>query len=89
MTEQEQLARASHAQQLRENPLLTEALTAWTHELTQVWQNSQLKDADGREKLYQMLTAAKQFQTYLQNTVDSGKLITAASQGLYSTRGPV
>lgn len=89
MTEQEQLARASQAQQLRENPLLTEAITSWTNELTQVWQNSQLKDAEGREKLYLMLSASKQFQTYLQNTVDSGKIITAASQGLYSTRGPI
>lgn len=89
MTEQEQLAKAGYAQQLRENPLLLEAMNAWPNELKQVWENSQNKDADGREKLFHMLTAAKQFQVYLQNVVDSGKIISAASLGLYSTRGPI
>lgn len=89
MTEHEQITRAAHARELLDNPLLKEALTSWTNELTQVWQNSQLKDSEGREKLYLMLTAAKQLQTYLQTTIDNGKLITAASQGIYSTRGPI
>ena len=89
MTEQEELNRASHAQELQNNPLLKEALTSWTTELTQAWQNSQLKDQEGREKVYLMLAASKQFQTYLQNAVDTGKLLSASSQALYSTRGPL
>ena len=87
MTEQDELNRASHAQELQNNPLLKEALTSWTTELTQAWQNSQLKDQEGREKVYLMLAASKQFQTYIQNAMDTGKLLSAASQGLYSTRG--
>ena len=89
MTEHEQLNRAAHARELLDNPLLKEALESWTNELTQAWQNSQVKDAEGREKVYLMLAASKQFQTYLQNAVDTGKLLSAASQGLYSTRGPI
>ena len=89
MNEQEQMNRAAHAHDLQNNPLLKEALESWTTELTQAWQTSQLKDSEGREKVYLMLAASRQFQTYLQNAVDTGKLLTASSQGLYSTRGPL
>jgi hypothetical protein len=89
MTDQEYIIQAQQAKELQENPFLTKAIESWTKEITQVWSASQLKDAEGREKLYLMLTAAKQFQTYIQSAVDSGTLLTASSQGLYSTRGPV
>lgn len=85
MTDQEHLQRAADARALTENKLLTEAVEAWKKELMQAWIESPARDAEGREKLYMMTHAASSFQQYVLNLIDTGKIVSARAQGLYST----
>ena len=78
--EREQLQRAAHAEEALNNPLITEALQAWESEITQAWQDSPLRDVEGRERLRLMLQAAKQFRAHLQTTMETGKLIRAQTR---------
>ena len=89
MTDLEQIHRAAHAQALKDNPVLAEALDAWKTDLMKAWEQSPARDAEGREKLFLMVQASKQFQTYIQTLVDNGKMLTSpavasASSGLRS-----
>ena len=89
MNELEQVHRANHAQELKDNPILQEALETWQKDLMKAWENSPARDAEGREKLFLMVQASKQFQTYIQTLVDNGKMLTSpavasASSGLRS-----
>lgn len=74
MTDDEILIRANRAAELLDNPILSEALQAYETEITEAWKNSPLRDAEGREKLRQMLEAHRKFTTFLVNTMESGKL---------------
>lgn len=76
MTDLEQIHRAAHAQALKDNPVLAEALDAWKTDLMKAWEQSPARDAEGREKLYLMVHAAEKFKTYVEAMVDSGKLLT-------------
>jgi hypothetical protein len=78
--EREQLQRAAHAADALANPLITEALQAWQNEITQAWQDSPLRDVEGRERLRLMLQAARQFQAHLQTTLETGQLIKAQTR---------
>lgn len=73
----DELSRAQYAKEALENPLISEALTTYEQDITELWKQSRTKDADAREKLWMMLQAAHHFRSYLQATIDSGK-ITAA-----------
>ena len=77
MNEAQQINQAARAQELLDNPLLSEALDAWDKEITDAWKNSPLRDAEGREKLRLMLEAAKTFKAHLLKTVETGKIIRA------------
>lgn len=82
MNEAQQLNRAARAQELLDNPLLSEALDAWDKEITDAWKNSPLRDAEGREKLRLMLEAAKKFKEHLTKTVETGQVIRARRPSL-------
>jgi hypothetical protein len=69
-----ELNRADHAKQIAENPLLAEALTAWETEILQAWQQSPLRDVEGRERLRLMLEASKCFRQYLDTTIRTGQM---------------
>lgn len=77
MTDAQHLNRAARAQELLDNPLLSEALDAWDKEITDAWKNSPLRDAEGREKLRLMLEASKTFKSHLLKTVETGQVIRA------------
>lgn len=76
MTDLEQIHRAAHAQALKDNPVLAEALDAWKTDLMTAWEQSPARDAEGREKLFLMVHAAEKFKTYVEAMVDSGRLLT-------------
>ncbi|MCA3039417.1 MAG: hypothetical protein ING37_02275 [Rhodocyclaceae bacterium] len=76
MNDLEHVHRAAHATALQENPVLQEALEAWIKDLMTAWENSPARDAEGREKLFLMVHASKQFQKYVQTLVDNGKIVT-------------
>ena len=70
-----ELHRAARAQELLDNPLMAEALAAWETEITTQWQNSPLRDAEGREHLRRLLQASREFQLYLSSVAQTGELV--------------
>lgn len=74
MTDEELLIRANRARELLENPVLQEAMAHYELEILNAWKNSPLRDAEGREKLRLMLDAHQKFKTFLENTLEAGKL---------------
>lgn len=73
----DELQRARHAKEALENPLVSEALTTYEEDITELWKHSKTKDVDAREKLWMMLQAAHHFRNYLQAAMDSGKIVQA------------
>lgn len=62
------------AQQIIDSEAFKTAFATLTQELTDQWQNSPARDADAREKLYQMLWISKRFRVHLESLVTSGKM---------------
>lgn len=77
MTE-EQISRdislGESAKAVIENEAYSLAYDALVNELTSKWQNSPVKDADGREKLFLMLTLCKAMKANLDSMILSGKM---------------
>lgn len=69
-----ELERGAHAQAALDNPLIAEALAAWEKDITESWQQSPLRDVEGRERLRLMLEASKAFKAHLQRTMETGQL---------------
>lgn len=74
MTPEQEIVRANHAQDALNNPLISEALSHYEKELTEAWKTSPLRDVEGRERLRLMLAAHQAFASYLQTTIETGKL---------------
>lgn len=69
-----ELERAARAREALENPLIAEALSAWELEITEAWKTSPLRDAEGRERLRQLLEASKTFKRHLTSIMETGEL---------------
>ena len=76
MTIEQRLHEGSRAREVLENEAYMAAFSAIKEELTDKWMNSPLRDAEGREKLFQMLTMLRKVQMCLENTMATGKLAT-------------
>lgn len=74
MTDDQLLIRANRAKEALENPVLIEALEHYEKEMVKAWMTSPQRDAEGRERLFLMLSAHRAFREYLENTLESGKL---------------
>lgn len=80
MTPEQEVLRGNHAQDALNNPLIQEALSHYESELIEAWKTSPLKDVDGREKLRLMLAAHQAFRSYLETTLQTGKLAQVQTQ---------
>ena len=69
-----EMLRGAQAQELIDNPLIAEALSAWETEITKAWKTSPLRDAEGRESLRRLLEASTRFRRYLTQTIETGQL---------------
>lgn len=76
------IAMGESAKAVLENEAFTTAFEALTQELTNKWQNSPVKDEAGREKCYQMLTAARAMKVNLESLILSGKMAQEKRQTL-------
>lgn len=74
MTPQEEISRGARAAELLADPLLAEALSAFEQEVIEQWTNSPARDLEGREKLWNLLQASRQFQKVLTTHIETGKL---------------
>lgn len=68
--------RAWKAQQLLDNDLLQEALTAIESEVVSQWEQCPARDKEGKEALWQLYKTAKKFRSLLNGYVQTGKLAT-------------
>ena len=75
MNERNDIARAAAADGILDHPLMAESLSHWEAEITKAWKNSNPSDADGHQRLRNLLEAHRMFVAYLQQTIATGRLI--------------
>ena len=68
---------ARMAANLLADPVLTGALDELETQATAAWASTKLGDADKRELAWHTLKAAHRLRAYLQDVVDTGKIIAA------------
>ncbi len=68
------VARAEHAKQLLNDSLLKDALDAIETEVVKAWGECPLRDAEGKEALWQLFKTAQKFRGMLVGHVETGKL---------------
>ena len=74
MTIENDIQRAQHAQRLLDDELLNEAFEAIRLTYLQEWENSPVRDVEGREKLWTMLKLLDRVKGHLQSVIDDGKV---------------
>jgi hypothetical protein len=75
MTDQTEMdiLRGKDAEALLAHPLLVEAFEVIERELTEQWQNSPARDAEGREKLWVSLRLLNRLKLQLSQVVETGQ----------------
>lgn len=76
MDNEQQQTRGWKAQQLLDDELLQEALTAIEGEVIDQWEKCPARDHEGKEQLWQLYKTSKKFRALLLGYVESGKLAT-------------
>lgn len=77
MTDQADVERGVRAQALLSTPLLVECFDALEQEYVTAWMASQLRDVEGREKLFQAVHVLRAVQSHLEKMIDAGKVAKA------------
>lgn len=77
MTPEQELYLANRAKEVLENEAYIKAFDDIKQELIQKWENSPIRDDEGREKAFLMLWALNKVKACLDATMDGGKLATA------------
>lgn len=77
MTDQSDLARAARAESLLSNTLITEAFDMLEAEYVNAWRSSQLRDAEGREHLWQAIQIVGKVKHHLEQIVIDGTIAQA------------
>jgi hypothetical protein len=67
-------ARASRAQALVNDDLLTEAFDTLEREYTKAWRETAVRDNDARERLWQAVNVASKVREHLRRLVSDGTL---------------
>lgn len=72
-----EIARGERAHQLLSDPLLVEAFETVEKELHDQWQNSPVRDAEGREKLFLTLKCLQKSRAHLTSVLETGVMAKA------------
>jgi hypothetical protein len=83
MNLEQQILLGQKAQEVLENEAYIDAFDKIQKEINDQWKNSPARDADGRERLWQLQSLLSKLQTTLQSTMQGGKL---AARDLRHTR---
>lgn len=70
----ERMARAVKAREIMDNPIYLESFNLMKEEVIDQWQKSPVRDVEGREKLWLMLSIMEKFQSNLHRVIETGKL---------------
>lgn len=81
------MRKARGAKELLENPLLVEAFAAIRGEMTRSWENSPVRDTEGRELIFLGVRVLNQIQGMLQSHITTGKLAAFQLQALEKGAG--
>lgn len=74
MSPEQRIYEADQAKLVLENPAFAQAFDDIKKELTESWMNSPARDAEGREKLFQLIKMAEKLEATLRRSLESGKL---------------
>ena len=83
----EQQTRGQRAQELLDNELLSETLTAIEAEVIAQWEQCPARDTEGKEALWQLYKTAKKLRATLYGYVQTGKLATENMKHHEAKRG--
>lgn len=72
----EDQTRGIRARELKENPVLIEALSAIEKEVIDQWSACPARDKDGKEALWQLYKMSQKFRLLLDGYIERGKLAT-------------
>jgi len=75
VTPEEEVQRGLDAERLLREPLLVEAFEKLEKEYTRAWQTSPARDAEGREKLFQMQKCLSSVQLHLKTVMQNGQFV--------------
>lgn len=67
-------SRGARAERLLSDELLQEAFSELTEAYTEAWRDTNYKDTDGRERLWQALQIVRKVKSHLEAVVNSGKV---------------
>jgi hypothetical protein len=73
-TIEERIYEADQAKLVLENPVFQQALDDIKAELIESWKTAPARDAEGREKLWQLLKLAEKLEANLKQRLETGKL---------------
>jgi hypothetical protein len=82
-----EMRKAQEAKMLLENPLLVEAFDAIRKELSSSWENSPVRDTEGRELIFLGVRVLNQIQGMLQSHITTGKFAALQLQALGKDSG--
>lgn len=82
MTLDEEIRKGNEAKYLLEHPLLVEALSAIKEEFKTAWENSPVRDVEGRELIFLGTKILKQIEGALQSHITTGKFAALQLQAL-------
>lgn len=74
MSREHEVIKGIRAEQLLDDPLLQEALTAIEEQYVEAWKNSKADDTAGREQTYFAMQGLNAFRDQLRVIIGSGKL---------------
>lgn len=78
----EKISRASKAEALLRNEILTDAFQYLEDEFTQAWKHSSMEDSVNRERLYMLCQNLDALKGYINRVIEDGKLAKAALEEL-------
>ena len=73
-SEREELDRAEHAKAVLDNPLVKEALQTLKDDVINAWEQTNMRDAEAREKAWMYYVTVKKFENLFLNFIATGKM---------------
>ena len=74
MTPEQRAYNGDRAREVLENEAYQQVFTDYRTEITEQWTKSPARDAEGREKLWLILSMLNKLEAMLKTTLDTGKL---------------
>ena len=74
MTDEEELRRARQAEQVLQNPLVSDAIKAMESELYEAWLTTPARDEAGRDWIWRQAVVTRKFKDIFKGMMEGGKI---------------